>query len=488
MLAAACPPLNLYPLAWIGLLPLFYSLEHTDGSGFQEGSAAGLVFNLAILHWLAFNTGTYLWVAVLTMAAASLILSMAWGTAAWLFCRMRDRLGGIAWFFVPFSWCAWEGWLGHLGELAFPWPLLALTQSAFSPALQIMEFTGVWGTTFWVVALNTAIYVVWRNFDRRSKRYAMATVGALVLIALGAYLHARRFTAMSGQTARVAVVQGNIPADEKWIRGIRFSWDVYDSLTSIAVKDSVDLIVWPETALPAYLLHQSIFADRFANLADRSQASILTGASDYCYREGERRLLNSCMLVRPGDWIAQRGAKRDLVPFGERVPFQRICPKLGELNLGQAEFIPGYYAQLYRTRTSEGFELKFPAMICYESIFPWQSRQAVIDGANLLMTISNDAWYGWSLEAWQIVALSRFRCIETRRSMARASNSGISFLCDPSGTVVKSTRLFEPAWITASLPIMNVETLYVKFGDWLLFGVTAIYGLGLVYAALIRKD
>jgi len=113
MLALATPPFDLYFLAWIGLLPLFIALREPERGGFGEGFTAGFAFNVGILYWLALNDGTDWYVSVVTMFAAGLILAAAWGVAAWLFCRMRERLGEVAWVIVPFGWAA-------LGRLAWP--------------------------------------------------------------------------------------------------------------------------------------------------------------------------------------------------------------------------------------------------------------------------------------------------------------------------------------------------------------------------------
>ncbi len=163
-----------------------------------------------------------------------------------------------------------------------------------------------------------------------------------------------------------------------------------------------------------------------------------------------------------------------------------IRDRLGNLNFGQAEFLPGLRSTLFKV-DADGRKIIFPALICFESIFPDLVRKFARRGANLLVTISNDAWYGRSSEPFQIAAISRFRCIETRRSMARATNTGISQLVDPLGRTVKRSELFSTTWIIAELPLLSQETFYVKHGDLFLAVVTLFYGLALL-AAVIRKN
>ena len=486
MLTAACPPLNLYPLAWIGLIPLFHALKNSSGGGFGEGFAAGFVFNLGILYWLAFNTGADLSLALFTMFSTVMILALGWGTAAWLFKRILERVGAIAWLLIPFSWTAWEGALSHLGELSFPWPLLALTQARFDSVLQIMEYTGTGGVTFWVASANVIVFLTLLQDTRSLRIAARLCLIPLFAIPLLADLHARLAYRHPYPKVRVMAVQGNIPPELKWLQGAETSWAVYDSLTRSDSSLKPALVVWPETALPANLLYQSIYYYYLSRLADETGACILTGASDYSRVSEERRPLNASFLIKPGEGVVQRGAKLMLVPFGERVPFQWIAPQLGNLNFGQAEFLPGLYQTLFRLKADRA-NLVFPAMVCYESAFPEISRQAVLKGANLLTTISNDAWYGWSSEASQIVALSRFRCIETRRGMVRASNSGTSFICDHFGHILATTGLYVPATASGEIALLDVQTFFVAHGELFTAIVTGLFGLMLIIFSFSRQ-
>jgi len=482
LLILACPPLNIYILAWTGLVPFFLALERTRGSGFHEGLTAGTIFSLGVIYWLTFNTGTYLAVAFTTMLAATVILAVSWGSASWMFLKIRRRFGFRAWMLVPFSWIAWEGWLSHLGELAFPWPLLALTQARFPALLQIMEFTGIYGVSFWIASLNVVVFMLLMTRDVSLRRASFICLAFLIVIPPLAWLNAERYNSEELDTARIMAVQGSVPAHLKWTKGVEYSWAIYDSLTRAGAETGADLVVWPETALPTHLLHESGYVNRLASLSNNIDSWILTGASDFNRMGETNKPLNGAFLTGPDRSITNRTAKIFLVPFGERVPFQWIIPQLGKLNFGQAEFLPGLRQTLFEIPGSESV-IRFPVMICYESIFPQISRQAVKRGANLLVTISNDAWYGRSSQPSQIAALSRFRCIETRRAMARVSNAGISALIDHRGRELVKTRLYQPTYITAQLPLCEKTTFYVAYGDVFLMVVTFVFGVILLYAS-----
>ena len=344
----------------------------------------------------------------------------------------------------------------------------------------------MWGVSFWVTAINVCIYSIVIERVRKLKVVALIVLFILTVIPLTALRHAASHSSDDVQTINAIVIQGNIPPYEKWVRGEEYSWTVYDSLTRKAVDEAgTGLVIWPETAIPSHLMHQSVYAAKLSELSRSLNVSILTGASDYRRIKGKYKPLNAGFLVEPGDGITQRCAKRVLVPFGERVPFQALFPQLGELNFGQAEFLPGSRPVLFATEINKD-TIRFPAMICFESAFPSVAREAVLQGANLLVTISNDAWYGRATEAYQIADLSRFRCIENRRAMARASNTGISLLIDPLGRTIAQTELWEPDWKASKLQIRNEITFYTRYGDVFLSVVTLIYA-GSILVALIRK-
>ncbi len=483
LLTLAAPPINLYFLAWIGLLPLMHSIRQYPRNSFLLGFIAGFIFNTGILYWLALNTGTHWVVATISMIATVSILSIGWGFAAKIFGWLYYQIGLWAFLAMPLSWTVWEGILGHIGEISFPWPLLALTQNGFEPILQVMEFTGVWGVSLWVVAINVAIYFIWQNPTRISRRFGFIGLITLCLTPFFTQWHAYTHYNLKAPTACVMVVQGNINAEEKWILGSDYSYTIYDSLTRVGAESRVDLVVWPETAIPENLLYHTFTQENLNKLSDETNSAIITGASDYIRVDGRPRPLNAAFLILPQQGIVDRCAKRQLVPMGERVPFQWLIPSLGKLNFGQAEFLPGPEPIIFKVPLN-GDTLKSPTLICYESAFPNLTVDFVRQGANFLITISNDAWYGKSSEPAQITALSRYRSIETRRAMARASNTGYSFLCDQLGKIVARTKLFTTEWAIAILPLCSEITFYVRFGDWLvlcsLIGYLAFLGWGLI--------
>jgi apolipoprotein N-acyltransferase len=330
------------------------------------------------------------------------------------------------------------------------------------------------------------LFVMLRAANKPVRLVAAACIPILALIPVIASLHAAKFMQQNRDSINVLAVQANVAAHEKWIKGAQYSWMIYDSLMHSVEPGSFDLAVWPETALPAHLMYQNQFAGSFTALSDELDAWIVTGASDYHRVNDEHLPLNAAFLAGPDRGIVEKCAKRHLVPFGERVPFQFIYPDLRKLNFGQAEFLPGLRPTVFEVEAG-GKSARFPVMICYESIFSWIARSAVQRGANLLITISNDAWYGRSPEAEQIAALSRMRCIESRRAMVRAANTGISLLIDPLGREISRTRQFQAAFTGGEIPLCEELTFYVRHGDVCAGFATLVFGIVLLYAALKRE-
>lgn len=484
LLTLAFPPVDLFFFAWVGLIPLLEALRRDPRGSWGHCASAGFTFHIGTLYWIGLNVGTHWSLAILSMLLVVAILSIAWGTAGWLFTRAVNLNSELSWLWLPIAWTAWEGWLGNLGEIAFPWPLIAITQNGFDPILQLMEFTGVWGVTFWVVMLNLALWRLW--FIRAYRLTWGAVLVSLIVISIISSLHAQRYYQHTYPLIKVAVAQSSAEPYAKWTEGAWKEVQKYLAMSDSAASVGVSLIVWPETAIPDYLLPLSYLRETVTQFSRSRHLTIITGASEARDWGGGKRLFNTAFLITPERGIADRTSKRQLVPMGERVPFQWLFPALGKLNLGQAEFVPGPRLAMFSFSCGED-TVKTPVLICFESAFPHITREAVRKGANFLTTISNDAWYGRSSEPFQITALSRFRCIETRRSMARASNTGISFISDHLGRIVVRTKLFTPEWRAAEVPLVEKTTFYVRAGDWLLGLTTLLWGFKLLLTAIIPR-
>jgi len=465
LMALSLPPLPLGWLAWVGLLPLFQALRaQSYRGGFGLGYRAGLVYYLGSLYWILLNTGATPILRVLSLIGVLIVLPLIWGIGAWLTALVRSRWGPGSWLLAPLIWTAAE-MIFSIGESGFPWAVFALSQSSFLDLIQFVELTGVHGVTFWVVATNALGMIAWQ--ERKTKPQS---AGVLLLIVLWILLpaswgrHRRANLPPAVSVMTVGLVQGDIPAEEKWELGVEHSLIPYEQLTTSIASDTLKLVVWPETAVPTYLEKRWYDRRLVQDFVDSLGIPLLTGANDYEITADEKALrFNGAFLVRPDVAELQVYHKIHPVPFGERIPFQRLFPFLGSFSLGQAEFTPGYDYTVFSLDQGSG---TFSVLICFESIFSEVTRNFVRRGAEFLVNITNDGWFGRCSEPYQHLELTRFRSIETRRWLVRAANTGISAIIAADGTIVDRLPLLERGTLVHYIELRRDQTFFVRNGNW----------------------
>lgn len=450
-MALTMPPLPTGFLAWFALIPFMIVLEQTKG--YREAMLLGLVHGFAYfggtVYWIAWNTGTIIPFRIISMLATVLLNAGTFAFFILLYRFFIVRWGRNAHFLAPFIWAGWEAaW--HYGDLAFPWPLVALTQARYLPIAQLAAVGGTTVMTLWVVAVNAVLAA------GRSRRGA-GTVAAVMILSvwLGGSLRLMRADQMAMQPpiARIALAQGNIEAAKKWELGPQYSLDAYLPLTREAAKSNPDLIVWPETAAPVYVQQSSRWRHFFQALVDSLDVPIATGGRYSEFSEKGRVPFNPAFLITPGaSGMMERYVKVYLVPVGERVPYQRYFPKLGKLNLGQAEFKPGTDAAVWNIVNAAGDTVKVAPNICFESIFPQHLVRSIRKGAQVQLNMTNDGWYVNSTGPVQHLEHSKLSAIETGRTVVRATNTGISAIIAPSGRFLKKLPEFVRGSLVSDIP------------------------------------
>ena len=454
-------------LAWVALVPLLLALdrrvEHgTRRSWFALGFTGGAVFFLIGTHWIALLADVALtigWLKYLGWILGALYLACFWGLAAWLAGLLARRSGVPArWTFVVALLLVEE--LRGSGDLGFPWFQPGYTQHAVLPILQLASLGGVTLVTVWVLSLNAALASWWRT------RRWPAAVGALLLVALpwawGAAELARR-PEPTGPV--VALVQGNIPGEIKWSgKHQQPIMDAFVRLTFSALAAKPRLIVWPETATGTYMRRNPPQSVTVAQLAARMGAPILSGFAHWSFGpDGQPQPWNAAGMWNPDGSLSRVYAKRHLVPFGERVPFQGLIPALGKWDLGQAEWRPGDRTELYRATP---IDPPLAMLICFESIFPDLARRDVLAGARGLVNITNDEWFGNGAALVQHAAMAPFRAVEHRVPLLRCANTGITAVFDAYGVTTARLPVFVPRVLLARMPAAQGTTPFTRWGDW----------------------
>ena len=469
-------PIPLGFLAWVGFVPLLEALDSRCRAGasgrslFGLGYAFGFVFFLIGIHWIALLSNvaiTVPWLKYPAWVAAAAYLALFTGIATWLAGGLVRRSGAsLAWVF-PFAFLAVEE-LRASGELGFPWFQPGYTQHAYLPVIQMASLGSVSLVTLWLLLLNVLWWRAWRGQAR--VRAALGAVLALLL----PWLWGQRVldAAPRPEGPAVALIQGNIAGEIKWSGGHqREILEAFLSLSERATADSLKpcIVIWPETATGSYLKKQLGQALAVAEFATRSGTPVFSGFADFAIgRGGRTRYYNAAGMFQPGGTEPPTYAKRHLVPFGERMPFQWLMPALGKLDLGQAEWSPGDQSVLFPSQAGP-----FSCLVCFESIFPDLARGDVRQGARWLVNITNDEWFGNSAALYQHAAMAVYRAVENHVPLARCANTGLTLIADANGRITRRAPVFRPATLVGRLTRPGIRTLYGRVGDWpgLLAGV-----------------
>lgn len=476
LLAAAFPRPDLFPLAWVGLIPLLLVMRRRP---FACGLAAGIAFFAAVLYWVNIVMTTYGGLQPFFSLVAYLFLviylALYFAAASWLSCALEQRLNLPCLLSFPVIWVALE-YLRGLLLTGFPWALLGYSQQNFPIAIQSADVTGVYGVSLLLVTVNCAFaWVV------RQPRHRWAWIGFLATLLMtvshlgyGVWSSHGDLESRAEQL-RVALIQGNIEQGVKWAAEQRQATvDRYLELSWAAEAGRPQLLIWPEAATPFFLQDPSPLGNQVRRFAARSGSYLLVGSPAYEEDGGQQRLFNSAFLFSPSGQVLGRSDKIHLVPFGEYVPLGPLLGFINKLVVGVGDFSPGHVNPLKLNGYSLG------VLICYEGIFPELARDYVRQGSSLLVNITNDAWFGRSSAPYQHLAMTRFRAIENRIWLARVANTGISALIAPSGRIVSSTPLFESLQLSGVVGLGATPTFYTRYGDLLPFACLALSGLYLI--------
>ncbi len=468
MLTAAFPPGAFSWLAWVALVPLLAAMQgQAAGRCFQLGFTAGAAHFLSLMYWIVVVLqsygGLHVLLSLFVLVALCAYLALYPAFFGLIHASVREsRAGGLL---AAGAWVGLEYLRGHL-LTGFPWCFIGHTQAEHIQLIQISDMVGVYGVSYLVACVNVMIFRL--LFLRRGKgRFLLlegGAVAALLALALG-YGTLKMQDPVPGEGAesiRTAIIQGNIDQSEKWDpRYQRSTLDVYRRLSLQSSRRDLDLVVWPETAVPFFFQDPSSLAAGVLSVPDETGADLLFGSPAYEGSGDRVQYANRAYLLSTGNRSAQSYDKVHLVPFGEYVPLQRLFPFVHRLVPAAGDFTPGDRVEPLRTpRYSAG------VLICFEAIFPGLARRHAREDADLLVNLTNDAWFGRTSAPFQHLTMSVFRAVETRLPLVRAANTGISAFVDPRGRVTRRTGLFREAALVSDVrPADHPPTAYVRIGD-----------------------
>ncbi|MCA9783623.1 MAG: apolipoprotein N-acyltransferase [Candidatus Cloacimonetes bacterium] len=479
LLAAAFPPSPAFLLGLIALVPFYRVLLETR-HGFRTGLVAGFGYNLGTVWWIGLNSDLPAAAALASMLAAVLWLSLLWGVSAALTVWFVRRHGALGLWAHPLAVIAVD-WIVSGSEMGFPWNLIGVSQ-ALNPMIRpVAALAGMHGMTLIVLAVN--LLVLMALLGARSWRPLLAAVLLLGSAGVAGWYSTPRSPA-TGEL-ELLLVQGNVDPLQKWRRPWSWCLGIHERLSREALAQApADLVIWPETAVPTRISHNFSALQRLIRFSHETGTPLLTGVNDFSGDRESGKPQNGAYLV-DSTGVLDRYYKIQLVPFGERVPGQKLLPILGSLNLGQAEFRPG-------ERRSPGIlprsgdTLRFGESICFEGNFAPHARAMVLGGAELLTNQTNDAWFGHSWELDQHLAVARLRSVETGRWLVRACNNGYSAAIDERGRIREILPKGVRGVLRARVETRDGLTVYTRTGD--LLPVIGLALLALAGALVLRRN
>lgn len=505
-MALAFPPYDLHWLGWIVLVPLLLAIITATLKHSFLMCFAFTFFSFTMIFFWVFEVHAY---KLLHHVVLGLYLGTSYGLFGLLFCFIARRCGfTVGALTAPFTWIALEYARSNLGFMAFPYAWLAYSQHNNPLIIQIASVTGPYGVSFLLVMINLAIVSIlllllnrsekYQSFSHRpiSKRGALSVIGAAALMTSLSLLYG--YVVISkpfvGKGIKVAVVQGNVEQANKW--NPKYAEPIMQTYTHLTQKASLSqpaLIVWPESATPrAITMDKKLYA-RVRLIAKEAGTYLLVGSSGHQkFKAGDRQRIkfsNSAFLISPeNEFRSQQYDKIHLLPFGEYLPYKETVPwSLFDVPVVDT-ILPGKEFTVFQLPN-----FRFSAPICWENIFPQLPRKFVQNGAQFLVNITNEAWFGRSVGPQHYVISSIFRAVENRVYVARSANTGISCFIDPYGRIVDKIKddagqdIFVPGVLTETIIPLTSKTIYTRYGDWLIwlsFACTAIF---VIYAFFRKK-
>ncbi len=370
---------------------------------------------------------------------------------------------------LPSAWVILE-FLRSWFPAPFPWLLLGSAVWKFHMIAPVYETAGVYGVSFWIVMVNT---LVWMAFTSRGMQRGRTGLLLVVVLALPLVLYPIQKKG-TGPKLTVGVVQGNFQQEIKWDESLREeTLATYLKLTDRAVQEGAHLVVWPETAIPVYYQAEPDLIRILRRFTSDRNIDLIFGSPGFKISGSDILLYNRVYHLAP-DGMEEFYNKNLLVPFGEYVPLSRVIPFVEKMVPGEGEFARGTWNGPFNTPVPSG------ALICYEVSFPSLARREVKEGSLMLLNVTNDAWFGRSWGPYQHLAITAVRAMENRVPVFRAANTGISAIIDPSGRIVRSIPLSERGVIVADVETGTGSTFYTRFGDWIVILSAAVISLYLL--------
>ncbi len=481
------PKPNLYFLSWVAMVPLLYALLRGRGGEGELFDSEGrslrpfTIWQGFLIAWVSgvlWYVGTCYWiypvmngygrlsapVATLITAAYCIIMGMHHGAFGALVVMMsrRSTLGNRRpLLLAPVFWVAIEFFRDRVTGV--PWNPLGNSQIDNIPFARIAQTTGVYGLSFAVMLVNCAFVAALLLWGRRRINLLISAAAAAIALQIGVLAKPAEFPA----TQQAVLVQENVPLLDQPDWTPRYFDQTIADLVQASVKagpkpaaGSPGLIVWPESPAPFFIADPRLKQWLTALAQDTNSYLVVGSLGEMEDSKGQRHLLNSALVVDPHGTIVGRYDKIHLVPFGEYVPFQEFLFFANKLTREVGDFGRGTERKVFDLNGTRA-----GTFICYESVFPGEVREFTANGAQVLINISDDMWYGETSAPWQHLQMSRMRAMENHRWLLLTTNNGTTASIDPFGRVVKQAARNIRTTLVAPYGLESDSTFYSRYGD-----------------------
>lgn len=481
MATLSLPPFFAFPLLLLSFPILFIAITNapTVRSAFMAGWWFGLGFFVSGLYWVSYSllvdAARFAWLIPFALVGLNSLLAIHIGLIGVVMHAFRKFLWHLRLILFAIVWLAIEYLRGHWFT-GFPWNLIGYSLNITTETMQFASVSGVYGLSLIVILWSISLL-----FHRRIAVILLVSI-PVMLSMFGMWRIAESATA---HHTNIRIIQPNISQKLKWQRTANMDIFAKHIRMSIKEADRVDVIIWPETAIPFSYEEGVQWPKAFAQWLPKDTV-LITGVNRY--ERNPLQVFNSLMVFNHlGDAIAVYD-KKHLVPFGEYVPLRSIIP-LEKITAGQLDFSVGQTERVISLNSVPAF---LP-LICYESIFPKLSKYD--DGENepqWILNITNDGWFGYSTGPYQHLEMARMRAVEQGLPLVRVANSGVSSVFDEYGRNIISSELETEEVINIPLPHRkNIKTIYDREGEGvallLVVFCVAIYSVSWGLVTLARK-
>jgi len=465
LLLLALPKFDFRWLAPFALTPLLIAAARTR-NGWQRllfGWAGGIFFWFFLCTWIEFVLDVHGGMGALSAWICFVLFALYKGLHLAVFTWLAGPLMRRA-YAIPAVAALWTGIERTHGTFAFAWLDLGNAGIDMSVPLRLAPYVGVYGISFVFAMTAAALACVALRYPR-VRLMPLAALGLLWLFPV----------IPEGMSAHESalVVQPNINPEVDWTGALQTKTE--EELSFLSNTLPTPLVIWPELPAPLYYYDDPEFR-RLANEIARRHGYFLFGTVAYT---GEHQPLNTGLLLGHDGLVAGRYDKIDLVPFGEFVP--PLFSFVNRITRETGDFVPGHDIQVLRAAPGH----RLGVFICYESAFPDLVRQFARQGANVLVNLSNDAYFGHSEAHDQHLLIARMRAVENRRFVIRSTNDGITAVIDPAGRILRRLPEYQQLASPIRYGLVEATTFYTRHGDWFAWTCLAI---GLALSLLLLRS